>query len=693
MTFSYFLYNDSWMFKNRKSGTSKIGSIKTPIKDVRIKPSDGFSWIPTSREEELFERDSIFTGKDSSTVVQLSDGTKIALGQNSLISLVTKDGKLELNLKYGQVSADIVTTSKIQFKSGSETLELQKVTKPATVQFKKKKSGIASVKLVKGDLQTKKSNKVLSLPKEETVVMAPQEIKPLPTPIWNLKSPQDVKFYKNLVNNPVKLSWNSQNVESPIIEISPDTKFQSSVRVVNQPKPDVAIEGLDIGKYFWRLKGKDLGGKDVTSPIGRFSILDGPFIKITSPKNNDIIRVLVEKDSDSYKHPVKFEWESPFEKYDIDVSAQADFSKIILNQKSYSLKNITLALGNGEHHFRIRGLSGPYYSNWSTFSPVTLQILTKEKAKPPAPILLSTLIKYRPNLKRSPASIQPVNIRWKCDDKSVVKYIVDISPHDSSFKNPIRSTTSDTSFSFKPESSIKHFVRVYAISNENLFSNPSNLGEIKVELTPPELNPINPIFERSSLVDTQIPEANFQINWSGTDLAGSYDLEWSKEDSFKEKKILTSFRNQGLVKIPEPGSYYFRVKAIGTDRTIQSEYSPTVKSFYDFKKRLAVPSLIEPRNKLSVFLQKNIEPLIWLTWNNPNIGRPFELQISSDSDFKNVLKEMKIDKNKLLVKDRLPLGTVFWRVRQLSEDPSLSSDWSESRQFNLIHNRKEDIFR
>lgn len=42
--FSYFLYDDSFLFQNRESRNAKIGFINLAENDVRLRASDSFTW-------------------------------------------------------------------------------------------------------------------------------------------------------------------------------------------------------------------------------------------------------------------------------------------------------------------------------------------------------------------------------------------------------------------------------------------------------------------------------------------------------------------------------------------------------------------------------------------------------------------------------------------------------------------------
>ena len=175
IVFSYFLYDDSFLFHNRESKNSKIGKINKADNDVRLKASDSFTWNPVKYSEVVFERYSVFTGKKSQTQIDLIDGSKIFLNENSLVTLVTKNGHLELNLRYGDIKTEIQATSKLELKAGSQKILLIKEKGSSTLEIKKPKFGLTKVKLVSGKVSLKHSTTAQTefLTKDQTVVVRP----------------------------------------------------------------------------------------------------------------------------------------------------------------------------------------------------------------------------------------------------------------------------------------------------------------------------------------------------------------------------------------------------------------------------------------------------------------------------------------------------------------------------------------
>ena len=82
MLYSYFLYDDSFLFNAENSSYRQIGVLSLSANDVRRKSVESFLWSPAKTQQTLHEKDSIFTGEQSKAEVLLNDGSVIKLEEN-----------------------------------------------------------------------------------------------------------------------------------------------------------------------------------------------------------------------------------------------------------------------------------------------------------------------------------------------------------------------------------------------------------------------------------------------------------------------------------------------------------------------------------------------------------------------------------------------------------------------------------
>jgi hypothetical protein len=98
---------------------------------------------------------------------------------------------------------------------------------------------------------------------------------------------------------------------------------------------------------------------------------------------------------------------------------------------------------------------------------------------------------------------------------------------------------------------------------------------------------------------------------------------------------------------------------------------------------------MEPFNNASIFLQTEQEPFIWLEWKKVAGAASYTLEISDKEDFSNTLVSTNLEKNRFLIKKRVPLGKLYWRVRAEKKDATEVSEWTDKREFTIYHQKNE----
>lgn len=695
IVFSFFLYDDSFLFQNRESKNAKIGTIKTAENDVRLRASDSFTWNSAKKAEVVFERDSVFTGKRSQTQITLVDGSKIFLNENSLVTLIAKNGKLELNLRYGYIKTEISPTSKLELKSGAQKIILNKVPLASTLEIKKPKFGLTKIKLLAGELTVTHSTQSTpqNLVRDQSVVIKPTGVMQKTNPgTLSLITPDNTEFYKNANDDGYYLDWHGQNMEKISLVVGVDKSFKSVAVTVPNIKTKVHIKNLPIGTYFWKVTGTDLNSMPVESEIRSFKIELLEKISIVDPPNNKKWNIETKGDIATHQEPVKISWTNSYDIVQAQIANTSDFKNPIYDQELTKKFNIEKNLNAGTFFARVRGKKLDRYSEWSDIRSFEISVTSKSLIKPVVPVLITKKLTFNSAKGRAPSSVSPVTVKWQ-PALSAVRYEVELSLKDPNFSRPTKLATKNTQIDFLPKNLGTHYYRVRGISSDNLASNFSETGELYTKLAPPKLAKVESIIRRSNDPNSVAPTVQFKLDWNAVHLASKYLIEVSDEATFTNPDVKTSLTNAIEVAAPKTGSYFFRVIASDSSQTIKSEFSNVESSNYNYIKRLAKPILTEPKNNMTVFLQKEIEPFIWLNWDSAVDKKQFELEIALDKGFSKIIIRRKLDENRFLIKDKLPLGKVYWRVRQLAEDPNLISDWTDTRVFQLIHNKNEGVFK
>ena len=117
-----------------------------------------------------------------------------------------------------------------------------------------------------------------------------------------------------------------------------------------------------------------------------------------------------------------------------------------------------------------------------------------------------------------------------------------------------------------------------------------------------------------------------------------------------------------------------------------SDFSNTQDVSYIFRITLKSPELIEPYDKTTVFLQKDMEPLIWLEWSAVPDAKGYLLEVATTPDFSKIVISKDLKQTRHLIQQKVPYGALYWRIKAVANDELMSSEWAE-RQFFLYHQR------
>ncbi|MBO9665632.1 MAG: FecR domain-containing protein [Bdellovibrio sp.] len=602
LAFSYFLYDDSLLFpKDRNGQLELIGSVAVSQNDVRRKNLDTFSWRPASREDSIYENDSIFTGERSEAQIRLQDGTIIRIQPNSLITLKMKNGQMSLDLRYGNLIGEIAQGSTLKIHSGGEEFNLDSSEK-SKVQFKKAHTGNVDLQLLSGKINYSDKKKQAQLVKDTPVAISPKgEIKQLQKPTVELKTANNTTWMRINPDDPLPLEWIGHgDISNYDVEISATPDFKNVT--VSKSTPEMKLpmtEPLEPGSYFWRVKAYDRNGETALSEVRQMGVthLAGP--EITSPQKQAEFQMEMRvKSPEDLALATEIKWQAPpiLKVFKWQVSKEERFNEVLKEGTVNGLNALTPKLPSGTYWVRVAGATEDNkVSPWSAPVSFSLNLTAKKELERPArPELVAKDIKFKlPRTgERRPASEMAPKLEWKPVVQTKL-YHVQVSK-DMDFKNAKRYDVPTTSTLWSQVQPGQFYYRVYARGDNGVLSLPSDIGSI--------------------LVDAPIIKQNIA---------------------------------------------------------------------------LVTPKLMEPYNNTSIFLQTEQEPFIWLEWRKVSGATNYTVEISDKEDFSNTIISTNSDKNRFLIKNRIPLGKLYWRVRAEAKDSDDKSEWTEKREFTIYHQKNE----
>lgn len=699
MVFSYFLYDDSLLFP--KAQTQKqdlIGGVTTSQNDVRRKNLDTFSWLPASRSDAIYQNDSIFTGDRSEATITLQDGSQIHVEPNSLITLNVKNGQMTLDLRYGNLVSEVGANTALIVKSGAEEFKLENTSKSSEkskIRFNKAHSGNVDLKLLAGQVHfsDKKNATKKELQKDTAMaVSAKGDIKQFEVAQIHISDQNKIDRIRTTPEEPLPFLWEgSGDISNYNFELSPSADFS---KITFTKSTDLAkidfTESLEPGEYFWRVQAKDHKGQiAVTSAPQKMTLkyLASPII-LAPQKQAEFNLELKANPKEPLATTTEIKWQGAdqFKTYTYQISEDPEFKKIFNEGETSERSVLSPRMPSGNYWLRVAGkTSDSAPLSWSEIVPFKIHLVAKKSPSLGRPILISEKINFKaPSTKdRVPAATTGPSLEWKPVAQSK-KYKVQISK-DLDFKNPETVETESTQLvwtQFKPGAS---YYRVFAVGPNNQTSPASNTGTIQIGLSGPVLSPIKSIQDLGEKLSSH--EAD--LSWSEVPEAHAYSVQLGLDSNFNKPQIFEFKTNKGKINIQEPGTYKVRVLALDQENKPLTDFSNIENFNFTFQALLKSPILAEPFDHASIFLQKTTETAIWVEWRPVPEADSYRIEVSDKPDFSKILVSSSVEGTRFLLKNKIPLGKIYWRVQAQSKTSKKISNWTAKREFTIYHKEGE----
>ncbi|HWU44334.1 MAG TPA: hypothetical protein VN132_12875, partial [Bdellovibrio sp.] len=284
---------------------------------------------------------------------------------------------------------------------------------------------------------------------------------------------------------------------------------------------------------------------------------------------------------------------------------------------------------------------------------------------------------------RNPAAVPAPEMSWKPVTYSK-KYQLQVAK-DLDFTKPEVYEVKNTKILWNQFKGGHSYYRVFALGDNGKKSPSSDVGEVFVELNSPLLQPLKPMVSVSAKNSAQETRAS----WTAIPDAHSYLVQMDTNDQFATPQSYEFKTNEGRWNVNAPGEYKVRVRALDEGNNPLTDFSNVEILKFTYHPRLVTPLLLEPYDKISIFLQQASEPSIWVEWRKVDGAELYKVEVSDRADFSHILISSAVSGNRFLLKDKVPLGTIYWRVRAQSRDESEISAWTEKRQFTIYHQKNE----
>lgn len=406
--------------------------------------------------------------------------------------------------------------------------------------------------------------------------------------------------------------------------------------------------------------------------------------RVYSPKRDYVHKI----QNDRFGKPMgarnfKIKWVSEVKKpaYEFEIANDPNFENVI---GRYSIKVGELntpIMPTGQYFARVRETTKK--TPWSSVFPFQVSLLEYDPNLA-APKLLTPRINYRAIGDKVP------EFKWS-DVKNADHYAFELSST-REFTTTQKLDLKKTTYMWPSFASGQFYFRVAALAKSGTKSRYSEIGEIKVAVNRPVLEPVADLRIRGKSPDDPGDPQEVKLKWSKMPNADKYIVELSKDGSFKQPIRLESRTPASLMTVPAPGDYKWRVKPVDKAGRAITSYSDLGQIKYDLNVPLSSPKLMEPAQNMTMYFQKSGTRVFWMEWNPVRQADAYILEIAKDADFKNVLMTEKMKKTRILVQRSMPQGKLYWRVKAEGDGGQKTSNWSEVRRMRVFSGKSAKVF-
>lgn len=665
---SAFMWDDRFILPKLNTPLGpKIAELSSRNNDVRKKVSNQFFWQDARSSDDIHLGDSLFTGQESSALITLNQGAQFEVGENSLVVFSSDGDQLDLDLRFGQVLGNLSGSSSLQLKVRGQDINI------SGTDAKIELSADGKLNVLKGKVKVTPEN---ALTVTQSNIQKNISWSPTPSEI----------HYHFKKNPPLRLAWAFKgNYGRFRVDTSETREFKKILSSDYSLKPVYRTRNYpSSGTLFYRITALNLLEDEIAQstviPV-KFQTIETP--QITEPLPNSRLSLRTDADGeylDPNRVQVKWTYTRINSTYELQLGKDKNFKDVIFEQKLNLNSLQTPALPMGEYFVRVRD-AAPLDGNFRPWSEaVSFTLDATDPLKLAAPVII--------NPKRTllvPTDKNPV-LSWT-KVPGAEQYVVEIS-NDADFvgqKQIITATSNQLEYKDYYPANLHY--RVFASTQKGTLGTPSEPGILSVKARRPILYPTEKkVILGKSPEDPGDPQ-DFEVKWEGNNFAKKYVVEVAKDPKFRKKQRYIASVNNGKVTVPEPGEYFWRVKPLDERSRSLSTFSEIGNLSYILKVPLATPQLLEPANNVTLYFQKSLEPFFWLEWASVRQALKYRVEISLDPEFKTKILTKELGSPRILLKDSLPQGQLYWRVMALGEDGKISN-WSEARKMSVYSGRR-----
>lgn len=661
---SYTLYRD---FTRRVEGGERkvIGTIIYKQKKAQRKYSGEVIWEDVTRQDTVYNFDSIRTDEGSSSVIKLKNGSEIELKENTLVLLSLASGSANIDFSRGSIStlssAGLnISAGKTVIKAGKGKMNLAAGADTLKVNVEKGSATIGDKKINQNQLALIGGDKTSIKEKEFT----------LTSPVSNSWLLTFGARYRTA------FAWKAKKKGPYRLQVSQNRDFTGRVISLRADKAAAAAQ-LNPGTWYWRVAYGKAGS--AYSPESTFTIIKERQEKIISPRQGASFTYF------KTEPLISFRWtgSKASASYRLEFSREKNFSKVAKTVTSNDTAISSPAPGAGKWYWRVVNIYPFSTAGVEVKSPAGEFTLSRSAALSP-PALLKPVEGYRLSEFVLKGGSQLFN--WQGHD-DLDKYRIEIAAN-RDFKSPRVSALVKNPY-FPLTSSLprgKWYWRVTGIDTEgNPY--PSGSRDFTVTATAALKTTAPPDGGALALKGSQ---QKITFAWNDPNRGSHYVLEISPDKNFSPvaRRVTATERSLQLPPPEKMERFYWRVSLMGKNNRVVTQSNTAAVTL---STTLAPPVIVYP-GKGSTIDASAINALP-VTWRQAKGATHYHIRIfhfARGFTRKIVDKEVKATRYTIRDMKILDEGNFSIELKSLkkSEGKTINQSIAQKRYFSLKLSQK-----
>lgn len=689
-------------FEQETIDREKVGTVTLTRNSVTVHHERGLNWLDLHTGDDIYENDRVFTSRNSIAKITLNSSS-LEMGPSTLVVITTRGDKPHLDLLYGTLLGKFSGNPNFVIKQGKQQISIDGENTSLGMQMKS--NGIGELQVYQGSIGLSDKN-------GSTKVNAPASLNldrihsaELNQSKISLIRPENESTIELSEIQEIEHAWKfdgkNEDLQELKLEFSADLGFSKILESIKVDGNSTRIRPTEAlrGSMFWRIVQVEGGQRIQESIPYRIYFKDMSPPTLEYPETDQSF-VRSENFSDAHRQ-LFFRWKGNdiVNRFQFQISTSADFSEIVEDEIQVGSERTTEWPPDGRYFWRVRGLyskdeitqwsgTGRYLVGMRSFlSPLTLKTplieleLTNRSARKIYWNKGSDIpyVKFEKPLK---------NIEWE-PHVFGGSYQVELSMSES-FENVTRVETKDTQLPLLQFSIGTTYFRVRSKLFDNYFTEFSSIGKIILKVPPTDVLGMDLLSNILVNTDKEMGIMSvYKLKWTKSALASHFKVEFSQTEAFENPRVLYTNKDTDNIVLPEGEDGWIRVVSVNSIKQEISDHSRalnvarTLLNLKDNEELL--PSLrITNREPSSNLVSVNGAPIYYVfSWEKIIQARQYEIQVSRDPSFREILEKYKTDVNHYSSNRSLSEGLIFWRVRAI-DGARIVSRWSAIQPIRML---------